>query len=277
MKGTKISCRARAATFGAAALILAIAGSPRIAGAVQSTCTGAFDLQYTSGPSFPQPVPPGNAGDDQLTVQLTLGAQSIQNATTLTVADVRFDLDCSDAFPAPPCTDQGDIIEYQGDGTILSDCQVGGNPVSWASTAVGTNEIKFVPTPHIPIPANTVMFCHLSFGIKVANLPSAPPNTSGTTKEIAYYGPQTTCNNGLTAGNFGTGQIFFCPVCNDSNVCTTDTCNSDADTAQTACIFTPIPPCNDNDGCTVDTCDPVQGCVFTLPAGETCDSTPPGT
>src|SRR5438477_2110536 len=200
---------------------LLTAMTPSRAGAVQSTCTGAFDLQYTSGASFPQPVPPGNAGDDQLTVQLTLGAQSIQNGTTLNVADVRFDLDCSDAFPSPPCTDQGDILEYLGDTTIVTDCQVGGNPVSWASTAVGTNEIKFVPTPHIPIPANTVMFCHLSFGIKVANLPSAPPNTSGTTKEIAYYGPQTTCNNGLTAGNFGTGQIFFCPVCNDRNVCTT--------------------------------------------------------
>ena len=134
MNGTKISCRARAATFGAAALILAIAGSPRIAGAVQSTCTGAFDLQYTSGPSFPQPVPPGNAGDDQLTVQLTLGAQSIQNGTTLTVADVRFDLDCSDAF-ATPHEQFAPVPHHRSTAALARRASTGNHPpssVSWA-------------------------------------------------------------------------------------------------------------------------------------------------
>src|SRR5207302_321309 len=216
------------------------------------------------------------------------GAQSIQNGTTLTVAAVRFDLDCSDAFPSPPCTDQGDIIEYLGDGTIVTDCAVGQTNVTWASTAVGTNEIKFVPTPSIPIPAGTVAFCHLSFGIKVANLPTATPNTFGTTKEIAYYGPQTSCNNGLTAGNFGTGQISFCAICDDSSNCTVDTCNSDAASTADACVFTPHAPCDDSNNCTTDTCvatAPGDGCVFTPHApcndsnnctNDTCVPTAPG-
>src|SRR5690242_7072903 len=210
----KIGTRVRVAMIGAAALILAIAGSPRIAGAVQSTCNGAFDLQYPFVPdnpppaglpsvkNFPQPVPPGNTGDDLATVELTLGAGSIQNGTTLNVSDVRFDLDCDPTQSlGPPCTDAGNIINYTDDTNIRTDCVVGPTNVTWASSVINTNEIKFTPTPALPIPAGTTAFCHLWFVVKVANLPSAPANTSGTTKETAYYGAGTTCNNTLTAAN----------------------------------------------------------------------------
>jgi hypothetical protein len=249
------------------ALLVAItAGSASVVGAVQNTCSPALDFLYTAGANFPQPVPPGNPGDDQLTVQLTLGAHDIQNGTTLNVSDMRFDLDCSDALPSPPCTDQGDIIEYQGDGTIVSDCVVGQTSVFWTSTAIGTNEIMFTPTPTIPIPANTVTFCHLSFDIRVAHLPSTPVNTFGTTKELAYYGPNTTCNNGLPGAEFRANGIDFCSVCDDSSNCTFDTCDPYAATVNDACVFTPHAPCDDNNNCTDDTCIPTapnDGCVFT--------------
>ena len=120
MKATlKIGSR----VLGAAALLLVIAGRPDVAGAT-SVCNGAFQITYPSGANFPQPVPPGQTGNDQLTVQLDLGAGAITGGANnqLTVNDVRFDLDCSDAFPAPGCTDQGDIMEYLGDGTITSNC-----------------------------------------------------------------------------------------------------------------------------------------------------------
>jgi len=102
----------RAATIWGAALILATAGSPRIAAAV-NVCGGALQITYAAGANFPQPVPPENTGHDTLTVQLDLGAGPITGGpqNQLTVRDVRFDLDCSDQFPVPGCTDQGDIME----------------------------------------------------------------------------------------------------------------------------------------------------------------------
>src|SRR5690349_16753726 len=85
--------------------IVAIHGwIPVPAHASPSTCNGAFQLLYTAGANFPQPVPPGTASDDTLSVQLVLGAGAINNGTKLTVNDVRFDLDCSSGAGSPtPC------------------------------------------------------------------------------------------------------------------------------------------------------------------------------
>src|SRR5438552_12865204 len=132
--------------------VMAVAGvaagavlAPTVAHAVPSTCNGALQLVYTAGANFPQPVPPGNTGDDILTVQLVLGAGAIQNGTKLTVNDVRFDLDCSAGAGAPsPCTDDGAVIQYLGDGTITTDCGV-----SWTSDNSGSttpNEVHLTPS-----------------------------------------------------------------------------------------------------------------------------------
>src|SRR5689334_16484548 len=174
MTFTKIGTRARAATIGAAALMFAIAGSPRIAGAV-NVCNGAFQITYPAGANFPQPVPPGNTGDDTLTVHLDLGAGTITGGANnrLSVNDVRFDLDCSDVFPVPGCTDQGDIMEYLGDGTITTNCA----GVTWTSSVITTNQLRFTPSSPIVIPAGTPIQCSLSFGGTVANLPgNSPPS-----------------------------------------------------------------------------------------------------
>lgn len=65
--------------------------------------------------------------------------------------------------------------------------------------------------------------------------------------------------------NMGSGGCVHLPIancctsdaqCNDSNACTTDTCNSGT------CVNTLI-TCNDNDACTNDTCNPASGCVYT--------------
>ena len=221
----------RAATIWGAALILATAGSPRIAAAVNICDCSVSQITYPSDKNFPQPVPPGNPGDDTLTVQLDLGAGPITGGpqNQLTVRDVRFDLDCSDQFPVPGCTDQGDIMEYLGDASITTTC--GG--VTWSTTAITPNQLRFTPNPLIVIPAGTPIQCSLAFQVKVANFPG---NNPPTTKEIASYGPNTTCDNMLTAAGFVTGQIFFCPVCDDNDVCTADSCNSDSGN----CVFTPI-------------------------------------
>jgi len=153
--------RARARTIWGAALVLAIAADPRTAGAI-NICSGAFQITYPVGVNFPQPVPPGNPGDDTLTVKLDIGAGAILTsggAGRLTVADIRFDLDCADPFPVPGCTDAGDIMEYLGDGTIVSDCSVSGASVTWTSTALTANQLRFTPTPSIPIDAGTPVYC----------------------------------------------------------------------------------------------------------------------
>src|SRR5689334_12282711 len=154
-------------------LVTAMTPSPA---AAPNVCDGAFQITYPAGANFPQPVPPCNTGDDQLTVQLDLGAGAIVGGANnqLTVNDVRFDLDCSDAFPAPGCTDQGDIMEYLGDGTITTNCA----GVTWTSSVISTNQLRFTPSSPIVIPAGTPIQCSLSFAVKVANLPAnSPPST----------------------------------------------------------------------------------------------------
>src|SRR5207249_4202923 len=81
--------------------------------------------------------------------------------------------------------------------------------------------------------------------------------------------------NGLETCDFATRicQAGTPVVCDDGNVCTTDTC----DHATGTCSFPPIagccnadPDCNDNDACTTDTCDTVQNVCNHTPA-VTCD------
>ena len=92
-----------------------IATAPGVARAA-STCNGLFTIDYVAGPNF------ALLGDIER-VRLTLGTGSIQGGTKLTVNRVRFDLDCDSGFPlVTPCTDEGMIIEYEGDSTFTTTC-----------------------------------------------------------------------------------------------------------------------------------------------------------
>jgi hypothetical protein len=88
-------------------------------------------------------------------------------------------------------------------------------------------------------------------------------------------------------------------VCNDNNVCTTDSCDprtgcafvnnnnfcddGNACTIEDMCVGGTCHPgvpvvCNDNNPCTADSCIPAQGCVYTsLPPGSACDDGNPCT
>src|SRR5438477_11373345 len=90
---------------------LLTAMTPTPAAAV-NVCNGAFQITYPAGAVAPQPVPPGQPGDDTLTVQLDLGAGAITGGQNnrLTVTDVRFDLDCTAPFPSPGGTGPGDLM-----------------------------------------------------------------------------------------------------------------------------------------------------------------------
>jgi hypothetical protein len=55
-------------------------------------------------------------------------------------------------------------------------------------------------------------------------------------------------------------------VCDDDNLCTTDTCEDGE------CVFTPSVECDDENVCTDDSCDPETGeCVFEPVPGRACD------
>src|SRR2546428_12047964 len=95
--------------------IAVIAAAPGVARAV-NTCNGLITIDYVAGPDF---VLPG----DVVRVKLTLGTGSIQGGTKLNVNRLRFDLDCNDNFTLGlPCTDEGMIVEYEGDTTITTNC-----------------------------------------------------------------------------------------------------------------------------------------------------------
>ncbi len=101
------------------------------------------------------------------------------------------------------------------------------------------------------------------------------------------------CSNGVCAGGVA-------PACNDSNPCTSDTCDPKA-----GCVFTPLtgvacndsdscttndqcsaggictggpaPSCDDGNVCTTDACDPASGCKKIGLTGTGCDDKNPGT
>src|SRR5579862_4808651 len=239
--------------------------------AALNSCNGVVQFSYTAGKNFPQPVPPGTDSDDLLTVQLTLGAGTIQGGTVLNLHQVNFDLDCLTGTNGgtSSCSDDGAVIAYGGDGSITTDCLVNGNPVQWVSGHTATaspNEVQLVPEQSgspvtLAIPAGTTSFCNVSFGIQVVGRTS---NADGFIQQNAFYAVSA-CDNNTNASGAGSGSFPECPVCNDNNACTTDTCNSDStsQTLQGACVFTDIPPCNDNNACTTDTCDAALGCTST--------------
>src|SRR5881296_4528006 len=95
--------------------IAVIAAAPGVAHAV-NTCNGLITIDYVAGPDFALP-------GDVVRVKLTLGTGSIQGGTKLNVNRLRFDLDCNSNFTLGiPCTDEGMIAEYEGDGTITTTC-----------------------------------------------------------------------------------------------------------------------------------------------------------
>src|SRR6185369_693680 len=142
-----------------------------------NTCNGLVQFSYLSGKNFPQPVPPGTDSDDLIRVQLTLGTTTIQNGTVLNLHQVNFDLDCTTGTNGgtSSCTDDGAVIQYGGDSTITTTCEIGGNLVQWVSghtASTSPNEVQLVPQQSgspvtIQIPAGNANFCNVAFDIKV--------------------------------------------------------------------------------------------------------------
>src|SRR5262245_20536881 len=221
-----------------------------------NTCNGLFAIDYVAGPNF---AIPGSV----IRVRLTLGTASIQGGTELTINRLRFDLDCNDNFAlGVPCTDEGAVVEYEGDGTITTTCGVVWSTGHAISSA--PNEVVFTPVPTVMIPANTAIppgFCNVEFDVKVLmnSVDSAPNDIQETTGYLASQG-DAMCDNGLSSSSTQSSSIPLCPNCDLGSACSMDSCNQD--TGQ--CIHTPkqdSTPCPDTDGdlCTIPGCNGTIG------------------
>ncbi len=254
MKGT--TSKARIVLLAAVAMGAAL--QPRSAHAQAQTCNGLTTIDYVSGPNFAVP-------GDVLRVRITLGTGSINGGTQLTIQRLKFELDCNSNFALGlPCTDEGAMVEYEGDGTITDTCGkvwTTGHPVSSAP-----NSVVFTPNTPVVIPANQAVppgFCNVEFDVKVLAAPSIDVTPAFIEEVGGYTNLDAACNNGvLASGGSQSSAIPLCPVC------TGDQCNDSACNQTTGqCVVTPKPdstPCGDTDqnACTTAGCE--QGaCVQT--------------
>jgi hypothetical protein len=165
------------------------------------TCNGFIDIDYVNAPKV------NNIGD-AVDVQIAFGTGSIMGGTKLTITSFQHDLDCNSNFPlTPPCTDEGAVIEYEGDSNITTDC-----PTTWTSNVPGggsaTNQVIFTANPPLDIPAGIPTlpgFCHIRFKVKIIG--SSIDNTPNTIQELIGY-DVAACDNGvLLSGGFQTADI----------------------------------------------------------------------
>jgi hypothetical protein len=177
------------------------------------TCNGFINIGYLGAP------PVTNIGEKR-TVEIHFGAGTIDNGTKLIITSFQHNLDCNADFPLTPdaagpglgCVDEGPIMEYEGDGSIISDC-----PVTWSSNVVGggsaINKLVFTASPALEIPANTPTlpgFCKIQFDVKVLGT-SIDKKTPNEIEELIGY-DVAACDNGvLLSGGFQTGSITTPP------------------------------------------------------------------
>src|SRR6266849_5220567 len=229
-----------------ATVVAASAALPTPARAVTSTCNTFIAI----GLNTPFNVMKVN---DVATVSLTLGTGAIQNGTKVTINRVRYELDCvAPSFVG--CADQGAIFEYEGDGTITTDC----SGISWTSNVPAggsaTNEIVLSPSPGLMINAGNSAFCSVSFGVKLLSLEPPAGPTSDTTPLVSTACTDTDGNNCTTAGceaDPADATHGVCVQTHQTQTCTGDACTSSVcNTSTGACTTTPLvsTPCTDTDG-----------------------------
>ncbi len=267
-----------------ALLVLAViaVALPTVAHALD--CNAALNYHIQSGPNF------GLIGDTER-LEITVGTGTITGGATnkMSIARTHFFLDCAGGtLTTAGCTDEGAVVKFVGNiGDVSAGCKdSGGNPIGVTTTHAANsdspNEVIFtffaIPAntaTTLRLPANTgtvdhTLACAFQFDIQIeARSGDATPNTisEGLTVRSATLDAQ--CDNTLTPDVAQPGALPLCPICNDNNACTTDTCNQTTG----VCSNPPI-TCNDNNACTTDTCNPADGCHFTP---ITCDDNNPCT
>jgi hypothetical protein len=153
-------------------------------------------------------APPVTAIGDTVDLEVRFGTGSIQGGTQLTLESFVLNLDCNAAFPlTPPCTDEGPLVQYEGDPFISTDCP----GIVWTTThavSPNPNEVVFTATPPLVIPANQPTlpgFCSVTFRVRV--LGASTDVTPGRLEQLVGYDVGS-CDNGvLLSGGFQSSAI----------------------------------------------------------------------
>lgn len=207
---------------------LALAAVLPTAALASDTCNGFVEINYVGAP------PVSNIGD-VLRMRISLGTGTILGGTKLTIDSFQLNLDCNSNFQlTPPCTDEGAIMEYEGDATITTTC-----PVAWSTghaVSPNPNEVIFTATPLLDIPAGNATppgFCDVEFDVKV--LATSIDATPGVIEQLVAYNIAE-CDNGvLVSGGFQTSDI---PVPAPTTTTTTTTTTSTTTTTTTTSTTT---------------------------------------
>lgn len=166
------------------------------------TCNGFIDISYAP----PQAV--SNIGDVR-DIHIDFGTGSIQNGTKLIIHSFQFNLDCNANDPlTPPCTDEGPLVEYEGDAAITTACA----GTTWTTNVPGggsaVNQIIFTASPQLEIPPNISTppgLCSIDFKVKVLGV--STDKTPNEIEELVGYDIGN-CDNGvLLSGGFQTSSI----------------------------------------------------------------------
>lgn len=147
---------------------------------------------------------------------------------------------CCDCVQPPPSICQPTADGSACENVTCSDPTQRCVPVSYAIGGMGETII-------------TACDCRDETACRVQTEPGPDPQCSG---ECAGTG-EGLCQEVSSAGGFDC--LCTCiqdTDCDDQNVCTTDTC----DTQSGTCMHIPL-VCDDNDPCTTDSCDPTEGCI----------------
>ncbi len=284
MTRTRLSVVLRTCQVAGLALVL---GFPGIAHAVAGTCHASVQLEVAQAGFL--------AIGDEATITINIGSGPIVGGllNQVTIDRVRYELDCNVlAALGVPCTDQGDIMSYDGDATITTAGTTCAG-LTWSSSlplgGSAPNEVVFTPSSPIVLPANVVpdgLTCALSFKAKLDNFePTTGPNSDGTpsvVEAVAGFSTvepaDTSCDNGGHSAGSTSAFIDTCAPC-VGDACTASACNPTTG----MCDTTPLvsTPCDDTDGnacttagCEADPSNPDGGiCVQTHLIDVTCAST----
>jgi len=207
------------AAVGGGCIALAVAALTPATAFAQKTCDGFINIDYSGA---------GRCTDVGETVDMVIsfGTGSILNGKSLTIDSFQLNLDCDES--AGPldldCTDATKKIEYEGDGTIDSDCMTPDPadpttfvPVTWTTghpVGPDPNQVVFTAIPPLVIPADKATlpgYCSVTFTVKKLEDEIDPVTMAPEDIEqvIGYH--QAACDNGvLISGGFQTSSIAPC-------------------------------------------------------------------
>ena len=172
------------------------------------TCVMNLGVDYLSSREAALP-------GDHVRVQLTVGTGVIQGGTRATLHAVRFFLQCNGPVDhLLPCVQEGTVVAYGGDDTITTTCP----GATWATghaAAARPNQVVFMPSVPIDVPAGNPAYCQLEFDVVVLGMPRA--RTPGVIEQLFAVGfdqADAICDNGVR-GVVGTmSGLRVCDGCN---------------------------------------------------------------